>query len=272
MHDPNLDAADLGARLCDIADLAATRARPPAAGIIRARGDRRTRRRHIATGFAAALVVAGIATGPYLAAQPHAGPPATPIVTPSPTSGPNTPSSAPLPPPPASSATPTSTEAVTPHPKPDPTSPSSSRTVVACGHADLSISVGSEIDADTHRGLPIIFTNTGHLPCTITGYPRVTAIDDAGTTVEQAKQQPSGYLFASPGAPQHITLRPGESASATVEALAFDPVTGAGCTAYAAVLIAAPSSAHTTRLPWTNDGCADLEVHPVVPGTTGEAK
>ena len=67
-----------------------------------------------------------------------------------------------------------------------------------------------------------------------------------------------------------MNLAPGNSASATVEALASGP-DGASCTGYAGLLVTPPDETHAVHLNWGSDGCSDLQIHPVVPGTTGQS-
>jgi hypothetical protein len=54
-----------------------------------------------------------------------------------------------------------------------------------------------------------------------------------------------------------------------VEALAIDATTGNSCTPYAGILVTPPNETHSIKLPWPSDGCSVLQIHPVVPGTTG---
>jgi len=72
------------------------------------------------------------------------------------------------------------------------------------------------------------------------------------------------------GNPPVVSLAAGASASATVEALAFDQA-GNACTAYAGLLVTPPDETHSVRVAWGSDGCSELEIHPVVAGTTGQA-
>jgi uncharacterized protein DUF4232 len=135
------------------------------------------------------------------------------------------------------------------------------------GQLDISVTAG---DAGVgHRSKVVVFRNTGSTQCVLQGYPGIAALDGAGDQVAQAKRTPSGYLggVASGKAPL-VNLAPGQSASATVEALAFGP-DGESCTGYTGLLVTPPDETHSVRVAWGSDGCSDLQIHPVVPGTSG---
>jgi hypothetical protein len=135
------------------------------------------------------------------------------------------------------------------------------------GQLDISITAGNA--GAGHRSKVIVFRNTGSTRCVLQGYPGVAALNSAGNQVAQAKRTTSGYLggVASGKAPL-VNLAPGQSASATVEALAFGP-NGESCTGYAGLLVTPPDETHSVRVDWGSDGCSDLQIHPVVPGTSG---
>ena len=44
---------------------------------------------------------------------------------------------------------------------------------------------------------------------------------------------------------------------------------GESCTGYAGLLVTPPDETHSVRVGWDSDGCSTLEIHPVVPGTSG---
>jgi uncharacterized protein DUF4232 len=119
--------------------------------------------------------------------------------------------------------------------------------------------------------MALVFTNTGSVACRLHGYPTVAALDGHDAQVALATQTKNGYMggLAAGKAIPDVTLSPGGSASALVEALAFNASNGSACTAYAALLVTPPNETHSARLAWTNDGCSDLQVHPIVPGVTG---
>lgn len=170
--------------------------------------------------------------------------------------------------PPAGSTSGTHTPAAAP---PSSTSPATAQPP-PCRRPGVVVSVGGQDAGSGHRSVTLVFTNAGGQPCQLSGYPGVAGLDAVGSQVAQARRTPSGYLggLASGSAPT-VTLSPGRSASARVEALAFNAADGSACTAFGGLLVTAPDDTVSTRLPWGNDGCGDLQVHPVVPGTTGRS-
>jgi len=142
-----------------------------------------------------------------------------------------------------------------------------------CTLASLSVTAGAPDASAGHRREVLVFTNTGAVPCTMRGYPGVAALDASSAQVAQAQRTAHGYeggLF-TPAEPPLVTLRPGESASSIVEALAANP-DGTSCVAWSGLLVTAPDDTSSTRVAWDSDGCADLQVHPVVPGTGGSLR
>jgi hypothetical protein len=244
---------DFDERLAALSGLAGRAATLPAAADIRGRGDRRTvRHRAVLSGLAVVLVAAagwGVLARPDRRVEVGpVGASSRPAPTPSPPPSPAGPS-------PAGSGTPTS-----------PNSSDEPSRAATCRKADLDVSLGSGDAGSGHRSVVLIFTNGGAEPCRITGYPGVAALDAGGAQVAQAKRTLRGYLGGLPaGAGAHsITLRPGQSVTALVEAMAFDPATGSSCTAYQGLLVTVPDDTASTRLAWATDSCAALEVHPVV--------
>jgi hypothetical protein len=138
-----------------------------------------------------------------------------------------------------------------------------------CVKATLSLSAGSTDSSSGHRSETLVFTNTSAATCVMQGYHGVAALDGQGSQVVQARRTPSGYEGGIPSGavPPRVSLGPGQSASATVEALAFNASDGSACTRWAGLLVTVPDDTVSTRVPWNSDGCSDLQIHPVVPGT-----
>jgi hypothetical protein len=124
--------------------------------------------------------------------------------------------------------------------------------------------------ASGHRSMVLVFTNHGPV-CRLFGYPGVAALNSGGAQIEQAVRTTSGYMGGLPAGQNPVSafLSNGESASAIVEAMAFTP-SGDACTPYAGLLVTPPNETHSVKLTWDNDGCASLQIHPVVLGTTGQ--
>jgi hypothetical protein len=110
--------------------------------------------------------------------------------------------------------------------------------------------------------------------CRLTGYPKVAALNAKGEVVAEAERQPSGYLggLKNGSKPPVVDLLPGRSASAMVEALAFNASDGSACTAYASIRVSPPDQALAVTLAWNSDGCSQLRIHPVVPGDQGQQR
>jgi hypothetical protein len=139
-----------------------------------------------------------------------------------------------------------------------------------CTIIDLNITVGGGDAGAGHRSVALIFRNTATATCQLRGYPGVAALDGQGTQVEQAQRSPAGYLGGLKGTTvPTVDVAPGQTASALVEALASGPG-GASCTGYRGLLVTPPDETHSVRLALTWDGCSNLQIHPVVPGDTGQ--
>jgi hypothetical protein len=123
-----------------------------------------------------------------------------------------------------------------------------------------------------HRSMVLVFTNAGATACRLYGYPGVAALDSHDTQTAQASRTTHGYLggLAAGLAPANVDLAAGDSASAMVEASAFN-ADGSACAAYAGLFVTPPNETHSTKLAWGNDGCSALQIHPVVPGLTGRS-
>ncbi len=139
-----------------------------------------------------------------------------------------------------------------------------------CALNQLSVTDTNGGSGSTHRSVVVVFANTSSTRCYLNGYPGVAALNAGDQQIAQATRSLSGYL-AGAKAVTKVTLAPGQSASATIEALAIDAKTGKSCTRYAGILVTPPNETHSIKLAWPNDGCGSLQVHPVVAGTTGSS-
>ncbi len=133
-----------------------------------------------------------------------------------------------------------------------------------CTAAHLEITLAQGGSGSGHRSAVLTFRNTGSGTCQLYGYPGVAGLDAHGAQLEQAARTTSGYLGGLRGTTMAVVnLSAGQSASATVEALAFRP-DGSSCSGYAALLVTPPNETHAVRLAWNTDACSDLQIHPVV--------
>ncbi|MGH3632051.1 MAG: DUF4232 domain-containing protein [Sciscionella sp.] len=122
-----------------------------------------------------------------------------------------------------------------------------------------------------HAGVAVLFTNTGSVPCSLHGYPGVAGLDAAGHETVQARRTPNGYIGGvMDGGEPTAVLAHGQTASALVEGGV--PASNSNCTEEHGLLVTPPGGTVPTRLtPSLGVHCADVQVHPVVPGTDGDA-
>jgi hypothetical protein len=148
-------------------------------------------------------------------------------------------------------------------------------TLPSCANAQIAISPGRSGAGLGHIGETLLFTNISQSACTLYGYPGVAALDSAGAQILQANRTTTGYLGglaeSSNPAPL-VTLLPGHSASALVEGT-DDPI-GPGpdpppCPVDSGLLVTAPNTTRSVRLPAGPTLCSGLQVHPVVAGSSG---
>ena len=173
-------------------------------------------------------------------------------------------------------------------PPPTPT-PSTARTVppksasrgstppparsAACVADDITITAVTEQPANRNGAVLLHFTNTGHTACTTFGYPGVAVLDAARRQQYQAVRQPFGYMGGlHPGqAPPHITLAPGQQASALVEYGLVSEPSGDFCPMTTGLLVTMPNDTTSTRVNARLSDCGSAAVDPIVPGATGAA-
>jgi len=117
----------------------------------------------------------------------------------------------------------------------------------------------------------LVFENTGTRPCTMVGYPGVAGLDAAGRQVVQARRTANGFTGGIPAgtSPPHVLLVPGASASARVEGTDVPAGTQTSCPSYPRLLVTPPNTTTSVVVDAAMPGCSPIEVHPVVPGTTG---
>jgi len=142
----------------------------------------------------------------------------------------------------------------------------------ACAAGQVSVSLGQGTAGLGHAGFTLLFTNTGTAPCALTGYPGAALVAAGGRQL-QVRRTPNGYLgglSATAKANPVVRLAPRQAASALLEGL-DSTSSGGPCPAYDALLVTPPNSTVTSRLARTVSICRP-QVHPVVPGSTGEQR
>lgn len=142
-----------------------------------------------------------------------------------------------------------------------------------CTLAHLRVSIHNGDAGSGHYGLVLVFKHDDSGTCVMRGYPGVAGLDANGNQVTQARRTLRGYLG---GLQQPIDtiptvrLAPGATASAYVEGTNVPPGNATSCTEYKGLLVTSPDETHSVRLDVTANGCDGLQIHPVVPGDTGD--
>lgn len=137
-----------------------------------------------------------------------------------------------------------------------------------CANGDLATATGRASAGMGHVGVVLVFTNTSAHACTLFGYPGVAALDAAGRQVSQAVRTRSGYLGGG-YALRQVQLAPGGKASTVVEGSDVPSGDATSCPTYPKLLVTAPGLTRSTPVSTRMPGCSPLQVHPVVPGSTG---
>jgi len=133
----------------------------------------------------------------------------------------------------------------------------------ACTAQQLRVTIGEPDAGAGQLYHPILFTNIGDRPCTLTGYPGVSLLDAAGSQIGSAATR-SGQ----PVTP--VTVSPGGTAQALVHTsnhgVGYDNPTCRPVSTYVRVY---PPDTHTgVRAPYRLEVCTGpFEVSPVRPGT-----
>jgi len=150
----------------------------------------------------------------------------------------------------------------------------------ACATGKVSVKLGTEDAGAGHRGMVLLFTNTGSSTCTLTGYPGATITNsgmDNFSPYINAQRTLAGYEGGA-AAVTTVTLSPGGSVSALLEWDADTDPSGqtpnaANCAGMDGgyLEITPPNTTVYTRFDPPADMCTDLLIHPVVTGTSGRS-
>jgi hypothetical protein len=118
-----------------------------------------------------------------------------------------------------------------------------------------------------HTSVVLQFLNNSHRRCILYGYPGVDGTNRGGHSRGHATRTTVGFLGGCGCThPRGVLLRPGQVASALVEGDASHP----RCSdRYAGLLVTPPNTYRSTPLSDAPEGC-DFQVHPTVPGTSGQ--
>jgi hypothetical protein len=167
----------------------------------------------------------------------------------------------------------TATRTVSPKPLPSDT------TVCRSGQIEVSALSGGAGAGNVDQVFG--FKNGSKTTCTVSGYPRIAALNAAGDPVAVAERQLSGLGGVQSGAsvPPVATLQPGQTSSAMVSGIDIPYATETTCPAgYPDFLITPPGTTQPVKIsaldgagPGPFPGCSTLiRVNPIVPGITGD--
>jgi Domain of unknown function (DUF4232) len=153
--------------------------------------------------------------------------PAAPASTVTATAAPSS-ASSPAPAPPAAPVTVTVT--TTPAPAPQ----SAPEAAGPCTDDDLAVTNGPLGSANTQRHVALSFQNTSSHACTLVGYPGADLVTPAGGVLINVPRRPAN-------AAHHVTLNPGDVATADVTAYAIDTSTGNDCPRWGNLVVTPPN-------------------------------
>ena len=136
--------------------------------------------------------------------------------------------------------------------------------------SSLTITAGQLGLGAGHSGFALNYRNSGPLPCTLSGYPTVTATESGTSRKITGTDSPSGYLGGTDLKVPTLLLRPGDAVSSLVEGT-NNPVRNA-TSCHDLTNLSVTVNGRTTSVQPTLTNCSGLEVHPYLPGTTGTAR
>ena len=150
---------------------------------------------------------------------------------------------------------------------PGPTGPGG---VPACTGGQIRQSLTGDGAGAGHIGDVLVFTNTGTAACALSGYPGATVAGPAGLRWNAARVL-VGYMGGAVGDsnPPTVTLAPGGTASALLMWTDVDdPSAACQGSGYTSLLTTTPNTESTVTYQGSYT-CENIQVTPVVPGSTG---
>ena len=141
--------------------------------------------------------------------------------------------------------------------------------IPACGDTAFAVSNTPTDSATGHSTFVILFRNKLAHSCTVFGYPGLDAVSASGATLAHATRTLTGFAGGATSI-RTITVAPGGTASARVEWTNFNTTTGGDCAVSDHVLVTPANTADTVSLAVSVTVC-NLQVHPTVPGTSGNS-
>ncbi len=139
----------------------------------------------------------------------------------------------------------------------------------ACRFSQLTVTSGSPHAGLGHVGVVLLFKNVGSETCTLFGYPGVAGLNAQGVQITQAVRTQNGYLGGAGQSVSDVILVPVKTASAIVEGTDVPTGNATTCPTYASLLVTPPNTTQSVKIDVSLPGCSGLQVHPIVPGSTG---
>jgi hypothetical protein len=138
----------------------------------------------------------------------------------------------------------------------------------------LAVTAGQGQAATGHSSDVLVFKNVSTTSCKLSGYPGVAGLDSAGQQVVQAVRTLNGFLGGVPAGsnPPEVNLAPSQSASSVAEGTGMPIGTESTCPGYLSLLVTPPNTRQSVTIDKTLPGCSPIEIHPVVPGTSGSVQ
>jgi len=147
--------------------------------------------------------------------------------------------------------------------------PASASAAPECRLSQLKVDIGGTQGAAGHSSAPLIYQNKSSSTCWMRAYPGVAALNSHGVQITQARRTLRGTMGGLTGTHlPKVILAPHHVASALVEALNAGPA-GHSCGHIPALLTTPPDETHSIKKSW-HGGCYALQIHPIVPGITGQ--
>jgi Protein of unknown function (DUF4232) len=139
--------------------------------------------------------------------------------------------------------------------------------VMPCGDTAFTVTTADQQAATGHETFNLEFKNRLPQACTVFGYPGLDAVTASGHLLAHAKRTMTGFTGGA-HTMQTLTVAPGQTVSARVEWMSFDPVTTQQCTMSDKIEVTPANTKSTVELPAQVSIC-ELQVHPTVAGSTG---
>lgn len=144
--------------------------------------------------------------------------------------------------------------------------------VAACTGSQVTVGVGAGDAATGHQTVVLYFTNVSGTPCTLYGYPGAAGLDSSGHQAVQATRTLHGFtggLAQGATTMPTVTVPAHGRASARLEWTDVPEGNATSCPAYHGVLVTPPGTRTSTRIASVEPVACTFEIHPVVPGSTG---